>query len=95
MTPQLTPCRHFFFNLQSAENGRGPRVELLINTLPSANGDDDGDSDDDDSDNDDGNDSDCDDNEDDGYSCLVLNLATLPAALPFFIISPNMVGANF
>ena len=91
MTPQLTPCRHFFFNLQSAENGRGPRVELLINTLPSANGDDDnGDSDDDDDD-----DFDCDDDEDDDYSCLVLNLATLPAALPFFIISPNMVGANF
>ena len=46
-------------------------------------------------DNDDVDDSDCDDDEDDDYSCLVLNLATLPAALPFFIISPNMVGANF
>ena len=51
VTPQLTPCRHFFFNLQSAENGRGPRVELLINTLPSANGDDNGDNYDDDGDN--------------------------------------------
>ena len=57
--------------------------------------DDNDDSDDDDGDNDDDDDFDCDDDEDDGYSCLVLNLATLPAALPFFIISPNMVGANF
>ena len=54
-------------------------------------GDDDGDKE---GDNDD-DDSDCDDDEDDDYSCLVLNLATLPAALPFFIISPNMEGANF
>ena len=50
---------------------------------------------DDDVDNADGDDSDCDDGEDDDYSCPVLNLATLPAALPFFIISPNMEGANF
>ena len=58
-------------------------------------GDDDGDNDDDDSDkdDDDGEDDDDDDSDcDDEYSCLVLDLATLPAALPFFKISPNMEG---
>ena len=58
-------------------------------------GNDDGDNGDDDDDDNDDDDSDCDNDEDDDYSCLVLNLATLPAALPFFIISPNMEGANF